>query len=199
MWAHRRVCVCVSIENKSDQKRKKRWIFEAEKASSISYCAFIYLFFSVFNAFDLWLKCLFFSLLLIWYRCSREILFAALVHCGIVFYVCNVHVTMTMWILDSILLLFLLVIDAVANDTLQNTCEHGNNHAFNFKFAHMHACMHPLAWYGQIKYWLCDASKGNSTCSLPCNTFPAQQIQMAMHLNIWCCQFAAMSSCMKHE
>lgn len=154
MWAHRRVCV--SIENKSDQKRKKRWIFEAEKASSISYCAFIYLFFSVFNAFDLWLKCLFFSLLLIWYRCSREILFAALVHCGIVFYVCNVHVTMTMWILDSILLLFLLVIDAVANDTLQNTCEHGNNHAFNFKFAHMHACTH-----------LHDTGKSNIECAMP--------------------------------
>lgn len=135
------VCVCEYWKQIRPEK-KKRWIFEAEKASSIPYCAFIYLFFSVFNAFDLWLKCLFFSLLLIWYRCSREILFAALVHCGIVFYVCNVHVTMTMWILDSILLLFLLVIDAVANDTLQNTCEHGNNHAFNFKFAHMHACMH---------------------------------------------------------
>lgn len=75
--------------------------------------------------------------------------------CLNVFPVCNVHVTMTMWILVccaalcEIFFAFhfisFLVIDAVANDTLQNTCEHGNNHAFNIQSTHARTptCMEP--------------------------------------------------------
>lgn len=171
----------VSIENKSNQVKKKRMnIWSRKTASSIWYCAFIYLFFSVFSAFDLWLKCYIFFFCY-WFYIAIYVKFSSrhsvrihMCTCLNVFYGCNVHVTVTMWILDFCVRQFSssFVIDAVANDTLQNTCEHGNNHAFNFKFTHRHMhCIHPLAWYGQIKCWIRDASKGNSTCSLPCNTF----------------------------